>query len=103
MEKENHCFSEDNSKRDKFNKWVENTICYVILRKKYDKVDKNKNLLYLFRLLSVLYRIKFPTDGEEKHIDSDLRIIVEYKICNAAAAFFEETHNLIQNKPKNLK
>lgn len=35
-------FTKDKSKRDNTNQWIENTICYVILRKKFDRVDKDK-------------------------------------------------------------
>lgn len=60
----------------------------VILRKQYDHSDKDKKLLYLYRLLAIKYRVVFPLKGESFKLDEDLRIVLETKICNAALNFF---------------
>ena len=70
--------------RDNINEWVEDTLFCVILRKKYDnKASYDKNILYLFRLLAILYRITYPLRGPPLEIDDDLRIVLECKIVNA--------------------
>lgn len=70
--------------RDNINEWVEDTLFCVILRKKYDnKASYDKNILYLFRLMAILYRITYPLRGPPLEIDDDLRIVLECKIVNA--------------------
>ena len=75
--------------RDNVNEWVEDTLFHVILRKKFDHSDRDKNLLYLYRLLAIKYRVTYPLKGESFTLDEDLRIVLESKICNAALAFFD--------------
>jgi hypothetical protein len=72
--------------RDNINEWVEDTMFYVIMRKRNDRADKDKTLLYLYRLLAIKYRVVYPLKGESFHLDTDLRIVLESKICNAALA-----------------
>lgn len=36
-------------------------------------------------------------------VDSDLDIILQYKICNAVSVFFEEIHKLVQGKKVKAK
>lgn len=74
--------------RDNINEWVEDTLFACILRKRYDHSDKDKTLLYLYRLLAIKYRITYPLKGESFKLDDDLRIVLESKICNAAMAYF---------------
>lgn len=75
--------------RNDVNQWVEDTLFHVILRKKFDHSDKDKTLLYLYRLLAIKYRVTYPLKGESFTLDEDLRIVLESKICNAALAFFD--------------
>lgn len=75
--------------RDNVNEWVEDTLFHVILRKKFDHSDRDKHLLYLYRLLAIKYRVTYPLKGESFTLDEDLRIVLESKICNAALAFFD--------------
>ena len=71
--------------RDNINEWVEDTLFCVILRKRYDKKGSlDKNILYLFRLLAILYRITYPMKGDPLKIDEDLMVVLECKIVNAA-------------------
>jgi hypothetical protein len=74
--------------RDNINEWVEDTLFNVILRKQYDVNDKDKHLLYLYRLLAIKYRVTYPIKGESFQLDQDLKIVLESKICNAALAYF---------------
>lgn len=71
--------------RDNINEWVEDTLFCVILRKRYDKKGGlDKNILFLFRLLAILYRITYPIKGDPLKIDDDLLVVLESKIVNAA-------------------
>ena len=46
--------------RNNINKWLEGTIAFTVQKKEAEAYDKNKDYLFLFRLLTVKYRIKFP-------------------------------------------
>ena len=71
--------------RDNVNEWVEDTLFCVILRKRYDKKSSlDRNILYLFRLLAILYRVTYPIKGDPFEIDDDLLVVLECKIVNAA-------------------
>ena len=70
--------------RDNINEWVEDTMFCVILRKKYDnKGSPDNNILFLFRLLAILYRTTYPLRGAPLEMDKDIRIVLECKIVNA--------------------
>jgi hypothetical protein len=75
--------------RNNVNEWVEDTLFHVILRKKFDHSDKEKHLLYLYRLLAIKYRVTYPLKGESFTLDEDLRIVLESKVCDAALAYFD--------------
>lgn len=87
--------------RDNINEWVEDTLFSVILRKQYDNSDKDKALLYLYRLLAIKYRITYPLKGERFRLDEDLRIVLESKICNAALTYFNTPlHDAVSSTQK---
>ena len=74
------------------NDWVEDTLFCVILRRRYDAFTAQKNILHLFRLLAILYKI---SHGSQKKaateiIDADLLCVLECKVVNAALMYFEE-------------
>jgi hypothetical protein len=70
--------------RDNINEWVEDTLFCVILRKRYDnKGSSDNSILFLFRLMAILYRITYPLRGPPLAVDDDLRIVLECKIVNA--------------------
>lgn len=66
------------------NRWVEDSVFSCILRKKFDKYSDDKEILYLYRLLAILYRVRFPIKGDRYELDNDIKIVLEGKICNAA-------------------
>lgn len=72
--------------KDNVNQWVQDTIFNTILRKKFDKYSDDKQILFLYRLLAILYRISFPIKGHSLQIDTDVRSVLERQICNAAIA-----------------
>jgi len=54
----------------------------------YDEF-KNKEYLFLFRLLAVKYRTKYPLRGKEYSVDKDLRTYLEDKICSGFLRIIE--------------
>jgi hypothetical protein len=69
--------------RDNTNKWIEGTLAQTISKKLADKHEKNKDFIFLFRLLTIKYRVKYPLQGNAMKIDLDLDVVLEHKICSA--------------------
>lgn len=74
---------------DKFNTWVEETISNLIIRRKLEKGEKDKDILYLFRLLSMLYRVNNPSKFLKFPLRSDIQLVIELKICTCLIKIFE--------------
>ena len=56
--------------------WIEDTIAETFHRRKFD-LDKDKEILFLFRLLAVKYRIHFPVRGPALKVDMNLQLFLE--------------------------
>ncbi|CAD8186985.1 unnamed protein product [Paramecium octaurelia] len=69
--------------RNNINKWLEGTLAFTVQKKEAEAYDKNKDYLFLFRLLTVKYRIKFPLQGKTFEVDVDIETTLEHKICYA--------------------
>ncbi len=48
-----------------------------------------KEYLFLFRLLAIKYRIKYPLRGKEYKVDDDLTTYLEDKICSSFLCLME--------------
>jgi uncharacterized protein YifN (PemK superfamily) len=66
----------DNDFRDKINKWIEGTLVFTIEQKRLDKAEKNKEIMFLFRLMTIKYRIVYPIRGKSYTIDADLKAVL---------------------------
>mmetsp|Transcript_4779 Transcript_4779/g.3973 ORF Transcript_4779/g.3973 Transcript_4779/m.3973 type:complete len:188 (+) Transcript_4779:1021-1584(+) len=77
--------------RDNTNQWIEDTLVEVRERRAYDRKDpKNMENLYLFRLLTIKYRILYPLKGHTPvDVDPDLNVTLENRIC-------QTLHRLVQ-------
>jgi len=62
------------------NKWFEGTISSILTKKTQEKKEKNRELLFLFRLLTIKYRVRYPLRGKSFTIDADLDSYLENKI-----------------------
>lgn len=69
--------------RDNVNKYIEGTLAQTISKKAADRLDKNRDYMFLFRLLTIKHRIRYPQRGKSFKVDIDLEIVLEHKICNA--------------------
>lgn len=65
------------------NKWIEGTLVYTIEQKELDKSEKNKEIMFLFRLLTIKYRILYPIRGKSFTVDADLKAVLEHKIVQS--------------------
>jgi hypothetical protein len=69
--------------RNSINAWVEGTLAYAIEQKRKDKSEKNRLELYLFRLLTIKYRVLHPLKGTSVVLDRDLQDILDHKVITA--------------------
>ncbi|KAM3128346.1 hypothetical protein pb186bvf_019536 [Paramecium bursaria] len=67
--------------RNSVNKWLEGTLAFTIQKKDQENYDKNRDYLFLFRLLTIKYRVKFPLQGKTFEVDVDLETFLDHKIC----------------------
>lgn len=82
--------------------WVEDTLFCVVVKRRYGDWSRDQNVLFLFRLLAILYKVevaratvhnskadslenpeKADANEEVKVIDENLLCVLEIKIVNA--------------------
>ena len=85
--------------RTQFNKWLLQTAAYIMARSKNDKGKPKANYLYLFRLLTLHHRIKFPVRGIPYKVDQDIRSFVQHKICMKLSRVL---NNYSEDDPRNM-
>ena len=79
--------------KQQMDEWIKNTLVITIKKYKQDKEGWDKYLLYIFRLLTIKYRVDFPMVKNNKiEVDKDLMIILETKICAATLNLFTYRH-----------
>jgi len=69
--------------RDNINTWIENTLSICVTKHNSMPNEKNRDFLFLYRLLTIAYRIRYPLRGKELNPDVDLKIYLDHKICSA--------------------
>jgi hypothetical protein len=58
--------------RSNINQWILSTIQFTKNQKDNSKKSLNNYLLFLFRLLTIEYRLKYPMQGKSYHLDEDV-------------------------------
>ena len=58
--------------RNNINQWILSTVQFTKNQKDAGKKCLNNFLLFLFRLLTIEYRIKYPMQGKSYRIDDDV-------------------------------
>lgn len=75
---------------DVSSEWIEDTLSQVIYRQKNERKKKNLDgernwgVLFLYRLLTILYRIRYPIKEKPLKIEYALKLYLEIWICRAA-------------------
>lgn len=77
----------DRDFRDNVNQWFEGTLSTIHNKFDQEKKEKNRDVLFLFRLLTVKYRVRYPLRGKSFTIDPDLDNYLENKIIKALRRF----------------
>lgn len=67
--------------RDNINQWIEATLTSCIQKYNSNPNEKNRDFMFLYRLLTINYRIKYPLRGKSFSPDVDLKVYLEHKIC----------------------
>ena len=58
--------------RSNINQWILSTIQITKNQKEAAKKNLNNFLLFLFRLLTIQYRVKYPMQGKSYSLDTDV-------------------------------
>jgi len=58
--------------RSSINQWILSTIQFTKNQKDNGKKNLNNSLLFLFRLLTIQYRIRYPMQGKSYQLDADV-------------------------------
>lgn len=66
--------------RDNVNKWLEGTLAFSIQKKNQERTEKNQDYLFLFRLLTIKYRIRYPLQGKTLKVDVDIDNFLDHKV-----------------------
>lgn len=69
--------------RDNINRWIEGTLATCLNKYSENPNEKNRDYLFLYRLLTIAYRIKYPLRGRSLNPDVDIKVYLEHKICSA--------------------
>lgn len=76
--------------RDNINKWIEQTLISVQQKYFTNVNEKNRDILYLYRLLTIKYRTVYPLRGKSYNVNDDLKIFLEDKISFALTVVLEK-------------
>ena len=79
--------------RDNINKWIEATLGSCIQKYNSNPGEQNREYLFLYRLLTVMYRIKYPLRGKAYNPDIDLKLYLEHKVCSTLHKYEWITQN----------
>ena len=69
--------------RNEINTWILSTIQFTKNQREVGKKTLNNLLLFLFRLLTIEYRITYPMQGKSYVIDTDVRNELLHEITKA--------------------
>lgn len=88
-ERQHRVLPADFETEDKFNTWIQDTFYHLVLRRRQEKGEKDKDLLYLFRLLSLKFRAENPSKCPKYQLRADLLLALESKICSCTMVCFD--------------
>jgi hypothetical protein len=74
--------------RSNINQWILSTIQFTKNQKDGSKKSFNNCLLFLFRLLTIEYRIKYPMQGKSYQLDQDVSNELMHEIIKGIQAIF---------------
>ena len=72
--------------RSNINQWILSTIQFTKNQRDGSKKSFNNCLLFLFRLLTIQYRIRYPMQGKTYHLDSDVTNELHHETIKAIQA-----------------
>jgi hypothetical protein len=73
------------------NQWVEESVCYAIMKLRQERLLPEKDLLHLFRLLCIKFRAEVPgRTGRRFIIREELKNVLDAKICSYMILQFDK-------------
>ena len=75
--------------RNSINQWILSTIQFTKNQKDSSKKSLNNFLLFLFRLLTIEYRVKYPMQGKSYHLDEDVTNELQHEIIKGIELVFK--------------
>jgi hypothetical protein len=67
---------------DDLNIFIEAMVREALDKRKHEPDVEDREILWLYRLMSVIHRIRYPTTKTEpSHLQPDMLVYVEDKIC----------------------
>ena len=82
--------------RDNINKWIEETLVGVQEKYLQNQKEKNRDFLYLYRLLTIKYRAVYPLRGKSYTLNDDQNVFLEDKIFYALDIILEKTTQIAE-------
>lgn len=74
---------------ERANTWVEDTLRFILDRKRMERNDPQKETLHLFRLMAVLFRLEHPVTGARFELKPQVLMALESKICTSLLSLFD--------------
>lgn len=99
-ERQHRILPADFENEDRFNNWLEETLCYLTLKRKQENYENDRDLLYLFRLLSMKFRAANPARCTKYPLRSDIELVMDLKICTCIMNIFERFGKKTKNSVK---
>lgn len=59
--------------RSNINEWILSTVQFTKNQRESSRKSFNNSLLFVFRLLTIEYRVKYPMQGKSYHLDADVK------------------------------
>ena len=69
---------------DRASEWIEEKLSETLHRQNIERKGDDWHILFLFRLLTIKYRIKFSVKGSPLKVEYALNVLLEQWICRAA-------------------
>ena len=77
---------------DVTSEWIEDMLAETFHRRSTD-ADKDKDILFLYRLLAIKYRIHYPLNSKSLTVDHNILLFLERWICQALVDCYLNKHS----------
>ena len=75
--------------RNNLNQWILSTIQFTKNQRNKAKTSLNNWLLFLFRLLTIQYRVRYPMQGKSYQLDQDVLNELHHELVKGVEGVLE--------------